>query len=168
MSAPLKLLARRRREYVAAGEEHHRRFMDALVDAIAAGDKVNVRELAREAGIAHGTVYNELARRQDRADQLSANGDVPAPAPHDDDQDAGLEAPPKISPTMRAALEAIAAGEVRVTGELDVRSSAAGVWPTWATLDALERRGLIESPRSGLTVKATRVGRELVERGGRA
>lgn len=69
-----------------AGDELVADVMRDLLDAVLAEadrDDANVAELARRAGIARGTVYNELGRRQERRDELSANGQPPAPAPAD-------------------------------------------------------------------------------------
>lgn len=150
----LEDLARRRHAAAIADEEAHRRFMDGLEEAIVAGAKVNLRGLAREAGIAHGTIYNELARRQERRDQLSSNGDVPAAAPHDDDRAAAAEPTVRISDAQRRLLE-----EVHREGYVHNLSGRHD-----RTIDALRNRGLLERESLDLT----RAGRDLVERGGRA
>lgn len=68
-----------KRQYEAA---HELALNDAL-EAIAGG--ADVAEVARLVGVARGTIYNELARRQERRDELSSNG-PPPPAPADTDR----------------------------------------------------------------------------------
>lgn len=159
-------LGRRRQRLLADYEAAHRELLEAVLEE-ASKPGANVRELAREARIAHGTVYNELARRQDRRDQLSSNGDVPAPAPHDDGPDAALEPMPELTDHMREALNAIAAGRIRLDKIGRVSAKSGDVWPRAGTIEALERRGLITAYLDE-DVELTRIGRELVERGGAA
>jgi AcrR family transcriptional regulator len=63
MTGELEALARTRRR----AEQRAARAYAALLEAAlleAARDDANVRDVARRAGIAHGTIYNELERRR--------------------------------------------------------------------------------------------------------
>jgi transcriptional regulator of acetoin/glycerol metabolism len=56
-----------------------------LIAKIAADPAVNIVEVSRISGIPRSTIYRELAIRQQRFDELSANG-TPAQAPADHDR----------------------------------------------------------------------------------
>lgn len=80
----------RRAKTADDADRAHRAALDAVLAeldaAIDRGERPNVKRAAELAGVSRQTVYNELARRQERRDQLSPNG-APAAAPHDDDRE---------------------------------------------------------------------------------
>lgn len=80
----LERLAAARRRADAKAAQAYADLLDAALEE-ADTDDANVRDVARRAGIAHGTIYNELARRQSAALALIENAHPPAPAPADTD-----------------------------------------------------------------------------------
>lgn len=158
MSGPtdlkLERLAASRRHTLEAHEAAHRALLNAVLERLEAEPDTNVRALARDVGLAHGTVYNELARHQDRADQLSTNGDIPAAAPHDDDRATALEPTVRLSDTMRRVLRILA-------HPVEHERWRAQAPQYRRTVEALRERGLVE--REALDI--TRAGREVIERG---
>lgn len=77
----LKILADARADVAELEAAAWDRLLDAVLEA-AELDGVNLRALARVAGISHATIYNEITRRR----AMTPAG-VPAPAPADTDQD---------------------------------------------------------------------------------
>jgi hypothetical protein len=70
-------LAARRDRAVEEAAKAHRELLDAVLAAVDGDEEANVTDLAKRAKIARQTIYNELARRQDRRDQLSNGGGPP-------------------------------------------------------------------------------------------
>lgn len=82
-------LAAAREAAQAVADRAHQAVLDAVLAEVERNPDVNVRALARVAGVAHATVYNELARR--RALAPVGDSSAPAPAPADTDPDAANE-----------------------------------------------------------------------------
>ena len=140
----LATLAGRRDRALAKYEEAHRAVLDRVLAEAEAGG--NVKALAEEAGIARATVYNELARREERRAALGPQDPPPDPAPADVDVD-------DLSPVMVEVLDELAAGGNPITnGRAGARR----------TIEALRRRRLVKADEVGLTELG-----ELVVKGGR-
>lgn len=62
----LERLAARRQRADAKATQAYRDLLDAALEEVAL-DGANVRAIARRAGLNHNTLYNELERRRQRA-----------------------------------------------------------------------------------------------------
>lgn len=131
MSLSLEALATLHRRARNKADRLYAELLDRVVEE-AQAEGANVRAIADRAGIARGTIYNELGRRQERRDELSGNG-APAPAPADVDL---TEAQERVTRT-------IAAGGTFAGGELRGRDRA--------IVRALRDRGLIAADSLDLT-----------------
>lgn len=81
----LERLALIRSKRAAALDLAHGKLIDRLERELNRDGDVNISRVAELAGVTRATIYNTLARRQERRDELSGNGGAPAPAPADGD-----------------------------------------------------------------------------------